>query len=100
MVGCIITKPRLDIRVVYQRSIGRSPSAQLYAPTKGLWRISTDLWGHSTLVVGGPQHQSLYIDLYIGKGGQYAIPSVCLCTLVGDAGLVATGEATPHTISP
>jgi hypothetical protein len=73
----------------------RSPSTRLYASAYSLKCIPATLWGQSTLVIEGSQHQSLYSDLY-----QCVILVVSLRTLEGDAGLMTTDEATPHTTTP
>jgi hypothetical protein len=101
VTGHIITKPRPDVRVVHQRGIGRSLLARLYAPTKGLNRIPTTLWGQSNSVVGRPQHGSHYVVTRMtGKAGQYGIPSVRLRGMVRDAGPMMIDEVTPHTTTP
>jgi hypothetical protein len=58
------------------------------------------MWGQSTSVVAGPQHQSLYNDPYTEEDRTVRMPSVCLGTLEGDTGLVTTNEVVPRMTAP
>jgi hypothetical protein len=62
--------------------------------------MATTLWGQSTSIVAGPQHQSLYNDPYTEEDRTVCMPSVCLGTLEGDTGLVTIDEVVPRTTAP
>jgi hypothetical protein len=55
-------------------------------------------FGHTHRTLNG--HRGLYSDPYIRRTRQHAISSVSLCMLIGDEGLMMTGESTPHMTVP
>jgi hypothetical protein len=86
----------------YKKHVERSSSTRLYAPRTVLSVYALPC-GTSQPRSWGPWHCCLYTSTVARipkRTRQYTIPSVCLHTLGGDAGLMMTDEATPRRIAP
>jgi hypothetical protein len=92
-----ISSDRPTHRRATQQGKDLSPSLLIHVIYDGT-RHHQATSGHTHRMLNG--HRGLYSDPYIGRTRQRAISSVSLRTLIGDEGLMMTGESTPHMTAP